>query len=453
MTDLKTTTLRQRILAAGSWTLTGFALGQLIRFGSNLFMSRLLVPEMFGVMAIAIIVMVGLAMFSDVGLRQCVVQARDGDEPDFLNTVWSVQILRGILLALVALVIGLLVAAANYLEMFPAYSVYSDPSLPYVIAAFSVTALIQGLESTKLLQASRDLSLRRVTQIELASQLVGLGCMLAWVVIDRSIWALVVNALSSTLARTIFSHLSLPGVPNRWHWDRQAFNRIIGFGKWIFLSSILGFLVNNGDRLILGGLVGSGVLGVYVIAFLIVSAIEGVLAKIIGGVAFPALSEIVRDRAANLKGHYYRLHSVIATGTYVITGVLFVSGQTVINLLYDQRYSDAGWMVQILAVSLFTVPFRTAMECFMALGKPQLYSNIIGFRLVALIAFLPLGFNLGGIEGALFGIVLSHFMALPIIVFFQIKFDMFDLKKELVLMTYLIVGASIGMMVRWLLPT
>ena len=74
---------------------------------------------------------------------------------------------------------------------------------------------------------------------------------------------------------------------------------IVRFGKWIFPSSILGFLVNNGDRLLLGAMVDTTVLGVYVIAFFIVNAVEQALLRIVGNVTYPALSQVVRDRPWN----------------------------------------------------------------------------------------------------------------------------------------------------------
>jgi len=90
--------LRQRVIRAGLWSLAGFGLNYLIRFGSNLLMTRLLMPEMFGLMSIATTVMIGLTMFSDVGLKQFIVQHSRGNESAYLNTAWIVQILRGVLL-------------------------------------------------------------------------------------------------------------------------------------------------------------------------------------------------------------------------------------------------------------------------------------------------------------------------------------------------------------------
>ena len=102
---------------------------------------------MFGIVAIATIVMVGLTMFSDMGLRQNIVQSKNGESAVFLNTVWSVQILQGVLIWVLALAVSLLVAAAKYLGVTPAGSVYADPILPYVIAVLSVNALIVSFES------------------------------------------------------------------------------------------------------------------------------------------------------------------------------------------------------------------------------------------------------------------------------------------------------------------
>ena len=185
--------LRARVLRAGGWTLAGFALGQAIRFGGNLVMTRLLVPEMFGVMAIATMVMYGLALFSDLGLRQSIVQSRRGGEAAFLNTAWAVQIARGFVIWGAALAVS--IASGLPIPVFPVGSVYADPSLPYVIAILSLCSVIAGFESTRLSEASRSLTLGRITQIDLAAQMAGLLCMLAWAAIDRSIWALVAGGL------------------------------------------------------------------------------------------------------------------------------------------------------------------------------------------------------------------------------------------------------------------
>ena len=434
--------LGARVLRAGSWTVVGFALSQAIRFGANLVMTRLLVPEMFGVMAIATMVMYGLALFSDVGLRQSVVQSRRGREAAFLDTAWTIQIARGFVIWAGALAMALVCVLLNALAA-PG-SVYADPSLPYVIAILSVSAVIGGLESTKIHEASRTLSLGRVTQIELASQLCGLACMIGWALVDRSIWALVAGALGAAALRTLLSHAWLLGTANRWRWERSAAGEMLAVGKWIFAASALGFLVNSADRLILGALVNSALLGVYAIAFLLFSAVEQVLAKIIGDVSFPALSEVARERPAALRSAYYRFHLAVGLPACFAAGLLVAAAEPLVAALYDARYADAGWMLRILAVALVTLPFRVAHQCFIVLGEPAQMSAIGAIRLVSLCALVPLGWHFFGLAGALWGIVLSYFSPLPTTLWFVVRHRLFDASKELALVPAFVAGLAAG---------
>ena len=415
-------------------------LSNAVRLGSSMLMTRLLVPEMFGVMAIATLVMMGLTMFSDIGLRQNIIQSRRGSDPAYLNTAWAIQIIRGLLLWLLALCVSILVIAANRFGLVPKASVYADASLPYVIALVSISSVISGFQSTKLSEASRRLSLGRVTQIQIAAQILGLICMVGWVLIDRSIWALVAGSIFSTVVTTLLSHIWLPGVTNRWQWEPSAFHEIIHFGKWMFISSILGFVANNADRILLGGLVDSVTLGIYSIAFTIFSVASQFLVKIINDVGFPAVSEVARTRPAMLKLSYYKFYAVIASGSYLCTGFLIFSGENLIKLLYDRRYEQGGWMLEVLAVALPTIPFNLAYYCFLALGSPRTFTNIIALRSAATIVFIPLGFHFFGIPGAVWGIVASYYSVLPVVIYIQVKRGIFDLAKELLLVAALVPG-------------
>ena len=432
--------LRARVLLAGGWTVAGFALSQAIRFGANLVMTRLLVPEMFGVMAIATMVMYGLALFSDVGLRQSVVQSRRGREPAFLDTAWTIQIARGFAIwgAALALSVGFVISGPLLTEG----SVYADPSLPYVIAILSLSAIIGGFESTRLHEASRTLSLARVTQIEIASQLFGLACMIGWALVERTIWALVAGALAAAALRTLLSHAWLPGAPNRWRWEGAAAREILAVGRWIFAASALGFLVNSADRLILGALVDSAVLGVYAIAFLLFGAVEQVLVKIVGDVSFPALSEVARERPAALRSAYYRFHLAVGLPACFAAGLLVAAAEPLVALLYDPRYAGAGWMLQILAVALVTLPFRVASQCFVVLGEPAQMTAICAIRLVALCAAVPLGWHFFGLPGALWAIVLSYFSTLPTTLAFVVRHRLFSLRQELALLPAFLAGLA-----------
>lgn len=436
--------LKRRVFSAGSWSLVGYALNYAIRFGSSLVMTRLLMPEMFGVMAIAMMVITGLAMFSDIGLSQNIIQSKRGSDPDFLNTAWTIQILRGLLLWALALCIALFVFAANHLGLVAKTSVYADPYLPYVIAGISIATVIGAFRSTRSSEASRNLSLGRITQMQLVSQVAGLMCMVGWVWIDRSIWGLVAGYICSTAVGTLLSHIWLLGTANRWHWDGAASHEIIHFGKWMFFSSILGFFANNADRVLLGGYVSSTTLGVYSIAFTISSAVVQIQDVLIGAVSYPALSEVARERPHDLKRTLYRFHMLISSFAYFFSGLLVVCGETLIRLLYDRRYDQAGWMLEILAVGLLAFPFSLPMQALLASGLAKNFTGLIAIRVATAFVLIPLGFHYYGVPGGLWGIVATQLTGVVSIVYYQIRYGLFDLSKELLVLPIFLVGVIAG---------
>ena len=424
-------TLKQRVIRAGGWAVTGFVTSQVIRLGGNLVLTRLLFPEAFGLMAIVYVFMAGLTLFSDLGINQSIIQNQRGDDPDFLNTAWVVQILRGVLIWATVLLIAYSLPAVVSKNWAPAGSVYADSLLPSILSLFSFTALIQGFDSTKFALAQRMVQLKRVTLIELFSQITALVVMLIWAWLYRSIWALVGGAIVAVTVRCVMGHSWLSGPANRFKWDPQSFKEIFHFGKWIFLLSLLGFLYLNGDRLILGGMLDATQLGVYSIAYLLSNAAMSLYSSVLSRVLFPALSEVAQYRPDNLKNVYQRIQIIADFSLFGVAGFLLVAGEGVVRILYDARYHDAGNMLSILALGLIGARYAVVEFLWMAKGQMRylIASNLI--RLLVLCAGLPLGYWLAGIEGALYGISFSFYAAWPVAVYYKAQHGLANWWKEL----------------------
>lgn len=437
--------MSRRVILASGWVIASHAGSQILRFASNLVMTRLLVPDMFGIMALANTILFGIMLFSDLGLHQGVVQSRRGDETRYLNTVWTVQILRGALIWIAALAIAVGLHHLGSRHLLPSGSSYSDPVLPWVVAVLSLNVLVGGFASTKIATASRHLALGRVTLIELVSQVAGLAAMIVWALADRSIWAMVVGSLFSALMRVFLSHAFLPGEPNALHWSREDFGEIFQFGKWIFLTSILGFLAFSGDRLILGWLIDPAMLGLYSIALLMVGALQEIFSKLATSVAFPAFSEVVRQRPFELARVYYKFRLPLDVASLLATGLLFSSGHHLIDLLYDDRYRAAGHMLEILSIGIFEVRYVLAGQCFMAMGLPRLLAPILTVRLFAVFGLLPVFFHFFGLDGAIWIAGGSVLFTLPVTFYFKLKHRLFDLRRELMVLPLLLVGYLSGL--------
>ena len=123
--------LKALVLRGSTWTIAGSGSGQLIRLIRNLILTRLLFPEAFGLMTLVWMVMYGLEMLSDVGLGPAIIRDPRGDDPDFLNTAWTVQAIRGAVLW-----------GASCLIAYPMATFYSAPDLAQLIPVAGLTALL-----------------------------------------------------------------------------------------------------------------------------------------------------------------------------------------------------------------------------------------------------------------------------------------------------------------------
>ncbi len=442
----KSNTFKKRVITAGIWSAGSHVLSQAIRLGSNLIMTRLLAPEYFGLMAIANVFIFGLIMLSDMGLRQSLIQSKRFDEP-FINTIWTLQVLRGCVIWILSLLLALGVYSLNLVDIWPKDSVYRDELLPYILAVIGFNSVIGGFESTKLATSSRELSLGKNVAIGLISQIIALIVMIIWALIDKSVWALVAASLVASTVSTTLSHLMFSGVKNRFYWDKEAFEQIFHFGKWIFVTSILGFLLSSSDRLLLGGLVDAATLGLYATAFFMVGSLKDLLGNVIHSVGFPALSESYRNNPASLKAVYYKLRVPFDIVSTLGSGFLFATGSLIVGLLYDSRYAGAGWILQILAVSVFELRYRLSGECFMAMGKPRLVTNLIILDLIVLYILGYLAFNYYGFKGAVWAVTLSAISTIPLNLYYQHKFGVLDWKRELITLPLLPVGYGMGLLV------
>ena len=274
--------LKSRVYQGSLWTLIGYGSSQVLRLGGNLLLTRLLTPEAFGLMALVQTFLSGLQMFSDFGIFPNIVQSPRGEDPKFLNTAWTIQAIRGVILMIGAFLIAV-----------PAAQIYREPLLMQLLPISGLTALIGGLASTKLATANRRLALQRLTVIELGTYAISLLVMLTAAWVYRSVWVLVFGSIVGSLLKTIASHTLLAGERNFFCWDQESAQEIKQFGRWIFISTIIAFFALQGDRLIFGWLINVRFLGIYAIALGLSSIVEQVVEQVNSKVLFPSYAELL----------------------------------------------------------------------------------------------------------------------------------------------------------------
>ncbi|AGS39788.1 oligosaccharide flippase family protein [Cycloclasticus zancles] len=437
-------TLKQRAVRSGNWVVFGHITSQALRLGGNLVLTRLLVPEMFGVMTIVTIIMGGLSMFSDVGLLQNIVHSKRGEEREYLNTAWAIQIIRGFLIFVIALSLSyglFFLGKAGYLS---ADTAYANVDLPFILAIVSVTAVISAFNSIHMLLLNRKLVMGKLIVIELISQLIGLVFMLVWAWYKQEIWALVFGGIVSAIVKMALSHALKLGFRCQLCWEKEAAHEIFHFGKWIFLSSILGFLLAQGDRILLGLWITPDALGVYSIAFFLAMALKEILKKVVASVFYPMLSEVARNNPSKLKGIYYKIRLKIDFISMSAAGLMYSMGHVIIDVLYDDRYQEAGWMIEVLSLSIIFIGYSMAGVCLMAKGYVKSTTWLILIATVFLYISVPIAYNYYGIYGAILMISLNYVIDIPSTFYMLKKHQLLDLKNEFRMLPILLLSYALG---------
>lgn len=382
---------------AALWTTAGYGGAQLLRFVGNIILWRLLFPEAFGVMALVNSVLQALRMFSDVGIGPSIIQNRAGEDGAFLDTAWTISVLRGAAIWLTSLVLAA-----------PMAEFYEQPELVQIIPIVGLSALLQGFQSTRVYGAQRDLSLGKLTIIELSSAGCGMVAMVSWALIWPSVWALVIGSIVQWFCQTILSHTVLPGHRNRLKWDKEAARELTRFGRWIFVSTLLTFVALQSDRLIFGKLVPIAVLGVYSIAQTYATLPAFLLGNLIGRAVFPHLSKEV-NRDGDLLGVYLRVRVPVLLAAGWLFTCLLAGGPVLIAVFYGPDASDAGWILQVLCVGTwFTALKAIANAPVLAAGHPKWLAAANAAKVAGMVALIPVGYHLGGFPGAVWGFALSE---------------------------------------------
>jgi O-antigen/teichoic acid export membrane protein len=354
-----------RARSGTAWIVLAFGLGQVLRLGANVVLAALLFEEAFALMAIVSAVMMGLAMFSDIGLQTNVVQHPRGDEPDFLNTAWTLQVIRGICLFSVALILA-----------WPLAQIYgaNDPKayeLLYLIPIVALTSLIDGFKSAKLMTAARHLNIKEVIQIDFVAGIFNALVIVALAWYLRSVYALAIAAVLSTTLSAFLSYWMLKGPRSGFRWEAESIRAIISFGKWIFISTVITFLALQIDRLALAGTFPLAEVGVYAIAASLAAIIPALVGKVQGSVLFAWYSRMLQQ-GMPLPVAFARTHMAALVLSSYLCALLVSGASSFFALAYDDRYSMGGVLLPMLAIGAWFSCLETMYgAAFIASGRSK----------------------------------------------------------------------------------
>jgi O-antigen/teichoic acid export membrane protein len=337
-------------LSGLGWSYATHGLQLVLRLGSSLILTRLLLPDAYGVFGPALAVVIFLEFLSDIGLRPAVVRSPHGEDPAFLGTAWSVVMVRALLLS---------AAAFSLSWILPPW--YQMPQLGGVLMVLAVRPLIMAFQNPTLFVLYRRLNYRIPFFLDVFQTLIAIPAtiLLAWWL--RDVWALVLGLLVGDVARLILSHVLCPKAPTL-SWHRPAVQELSHFGFSIFVNTLAFGGWVYFDRLAGPKLLTETEMGLYVLAWSLAEAMDNLISR--GSEVFYSMlsrKEDGPDRVA-----FYR-RTARRVAVYLIPCIAAASlvAPWAFTLLYPAKFHGAAILFGLLTARL--IMRATAQVQFMFL--------------------------------------------------------------------------------------
>ncbi len=380
------------------WTAGTFVVSAGLKFGLNIVLAWLLAPEILGVMVVVNAIRLGIELLTDVGIEQNIIHHRDGQTRAFRDTAWTLQLLRGLLLS------GVFLAAAPLLA-----EAYGIDTRIFLLAALS--PLIGGAHSTAIFVLVKRMEVRRRNLFELSCEALAFAVQVALAAWLRSVWAPAIGLVLAVAIRSALSY-ALPDAAQRPRLDREVVRRIVDFGKWIAVTSLVMYAATNLDRLYLGRVVPLALLGIYGIARAIAELPTTLARRMSYQIIFPALAAAAEGGGDDRAGAMAAIGR--SRGPFVLAAAAGLAlaasvADLLIGAMYDPRYAGAGWMLAVLlGGAVFAVLSNLNEALLLSAGRP-LFSSIANLlRLATLAILLPTGFALAGFAGAVAAVAVTE---------------------------------------------
>ena len=403
--------LKTLAIRGGLWTMGGFAVGQALKLLGSVVLSRFLAPEYYGLISIVTVFLIGLNMFSDIGIRHNIIQSDRGFDSKFLNTLWTIQVARGYFIWFVCLV------AAYPMSVF-----YREPQLLFIIPVSGLTAIVTGYESTGIHTTDKRLDLKKQTYLEIVTQILTILIILAFALVRPSVWALVVGSLFSNIFRTIFSHSLDKRTINRFHWDAEVARSIMHFGGWIFVSTVLGYFVNSGSGLILAKFLTVKEFGLFSLGVTLSKVVEQVFSQVSNKVIFPIYVKFRDLPHQEVRSKILKIRLAVMVIFLPPLWMMAIFPDHIISFLFDSRYFGTAWVMQIFAVSYIPTIVTGVGMFYVANGDTYRLARVTSIKTAVYFACIFVGWWISSGKGIIYGMALNPFFNYLIDIFAQRRY-------------------------------
>lgn len=384
--------MARRMAVGASYFLSARVLVRLLAIVNIAVLGRLLSPDDFGIMALAIVV---------VGLNEAVQNRQfeyglirmENPQPAHFNTAFGLSLSLG-----VAMAVGMAVAAA------PLARVMNAPALEGALYWLTLIPLIDSLRNPYFALFERDLLFAPAASVESVSRICLTLTVIVMGYIWRDYWAMVAGMLMLSLSRTVLTHVLAPQRPS---FGLSRWREFLRFGGWLSASGLLGFAEFRAATVLVGAWFENAVVGVYHVGSDMAAMATTALAQPLVNAIYPALVAVADDVERFRRGYLKAQATVLAIFLPVGAGIALTAPE-LLRVLLGQKWADAVPVLQIIAPALalatLSIPVYAAT---MARNRTRAHVEIAAGGIAVQAPLLFLGYWTFGLTGVLCARVLG----------------------------------------------
>ena len=375
------------------WNFLAHFLGKIVVLITTSILARLLAKNDFGLLAIAVVAINYLSVLKDLGLGVALIQ-RKGDVKEAANTVFTINVVIGLLLA------GLTIPLAPFVAAY-----FQDPQVTPVLRWMGFTFILQALESVHTNLLVRDLEYRRKMIPELGGALTKGAVSIGMAYLGYGVWSLVFGQLAGSLASVVLVWIILPWRP-RLIVDRQAAGSLLKFGASVTAIDIIAQITDNLDYVIVGRIFGLVPLSIYTLAYRLPEMLLISNLWVMAGVVFPAFSSI-QDQPDELRRGFLASVRMVDLITVPISLGLLIAADPIVRVVFGEQWLDIIPILRVLAIYawVYSLGYHVG-GLYKAIGRPDISLKLSILTLLIIVPCLLIGSRFG-----LIGIALGHLVA------------------------------------------
>ncbi len=380
------------------WVFTLRLTDSLFRLIRVIILARLLSPNDFGIFGIALLVLSILSAFSQTGHSQALIQKKEKVK-SYFDTAWTIGLIRGFLIAVIIFSLAK-----------PAAVFFTTPDAEQILRVIGFSIIIRSFNNIAILYFQKELEFHKFFKYQFLGTIVDFTVVIIAAFLLRSAWALVFGLLAGNITRCMMSYIIEPYRP-KLKFIRSQVKELLGFGKWVLGSTILIFLITQGDDIFAGKLLGATMLGFYQIAYRISNMPATETSLVISRVSFPLYSKL-QDNLSKLRDAYLKVFQLVTFISFPMAGLIFILAPEFVRLFLGEEWVPAVPIIQVLAFAgLIRSIITTTIPLFRAIGRPKIETKWQVIRLFVLIVLIYPFTITYGIIGTSISVLLSAFIS------------------------------------------